>query len=163
MGVSMGRALAFSVTAICCLSWLAPLGAHHSIGMFEIDVPVWVKGTVARYEPVNPHAIIVLDEDLAGGGTRRWLIDGPSLRRLGQLELEAAFLKVGDVIEVCAFAMKDEFASRSRMANEDSTPRPFVSGHVLILPDGRRVFWSPYGRLDNCYNPENRPPIIGIG
>ena len=50
---------AATITALACAS---PLRAHHSISMFEISAPVWVKGTVVRYEPKDPHVMIALEE-----------------------------------------------------------------------------------------------------
>lgn len=43
------------------------VAAHHSISMFEISTPVWVKGTVVSVEAINPHAIIVLEGSTSDG------------------------------------------------------------------------------------------------
>ena len=68
------------------MAWLVcacPLRAHHSISMIDVSTPVWVKGTVALYEPVNPHVMIALDERTDDGQVRRWTVEGPSLTRRG--------------------------------------------------------------------------------
>jgi hypothetical protein len=28
-----------------------------------------------------------------------------------------------------------------------------MNGHLLVMPDGKRRFWSDYGLLDKCLNP----------
>ena len=99
---------AATITALACAS---PLRAHHSISMFEISAPIWVKGTVVRYE-------------------------------------------AGDVIEVCGFALKEEY-SRPSADTDDARPR-FVHGHVLVMPDGHMQSWGPYGKLDNCIRPDDQ-------
>ena len=48
---------AASLVALAALGCAGPLGAHHSISTVDITTPVWVKGTVVRYEIANPHTI----------------------------------------------------------------------------------------------------------
>jgi len=34
------------------------------------------------------------------------------------------------------------------------------SGHLLVMPDGKRRFWSDYGVLEKCLNPgENKETL----
>ena len=56
--------------------------AHHSLASFDVSAPLWVKGTVVRFERVNPHSVIFLDEKRADGQVRRWAVDGPSTTQL---------------------------------------------------------------------------------
>ena len=127
-----------AIAAICA----TPLLAHHSISTIDISTPVWVKGTVVRYEAVNPHTMIELDESTADGQVRRWTIEGPIPSRLDRYGLDKDFLKAGDVIDVCGFAPK-------RSGAKPPSPR-FVHGHLLVLQSGRMQLWGPYGKLDNC-------------
>lgn len=130
--------------------------AHHSISMFEIGTPIWVKGTVVDYQPINPHVMIVLEETAADGSAWRWTIEGPAARRasgtqigaLAGMQLGADFLKPGDAIEVCGFPPKAEFV------RESATSRGYlpsvIHGQVLKIPDGQMRRWGPYGKLANC-------------
>jgi hypothetical protein len=133
--------------AMVSLAFAGPLLAHHSLRMIEISTPIWVKGTVVSYEPVDPHTMIELD---IGGEDGRWTVEGPILGRLGRYGLLGKdFLKPGDSIEVCGFApkqeLRDSFASRRL--------EQFMHGHLLVLSNGDMQLWGPYGKLDNCVRP----------
>jgi hypothetical protein len=51
--------------AFVALSGSSPAEAHHSVGMFDLSTPIWVKGTVIAYEPIAPNAMIHLEETTA--------------------------------------------------------------------------------------------------
>jgi hypothetical protein len=70
--------------------------------------------------------------------------------------LDKDFLKIGDVIEVCGFALKEEVVSRRSSEDTDGLSPPFVHGHVLVMPDGQMQSWGPYGKLDNCVRPDDQ-------
>jgi len=64
------------------------------------------------------------------------------------------FLKPGDVIEVCGFPFKQEFAQPST-AGPDSPSRPAMHAHMVVMPDGHMRLFGPYGKLDNCIRPHD--------
>jgi hypothetical protein len=137
--------------ALTVLAGAGSAGAHHSISLFDISTPVWVKGTVVSYQPITPHAMIILEP--AGGDGEPWMVEGPFRGRLdrilglNRIEADGAFLKAGDRIEVCGFYPKAE----------GSASRRFVHGHVLVMPGGRMQSWGPYGKTDNCVRPSDEP------
>jgi len=147
------KASATLVAAMAALVCAGPLPAHHSISMIEISTPIWVTGRVIRYEPVNPHVMIVLEERKTDGRIQRWNIEGPTLQRLARMRVADPFLKTGDAIEVCGFAFKKGGLIQSMFPDADGSSLPLVHGHMLILPDGTRRLWGPYGKLDNCFRP----------
>ena len=102
--------------------------------MFDLSTPIWVKGTVARYELIPPHLLITLEERNEDGHIQRWFVEGPPPHGLDRRGIEPELLKVGDAIETCAFALKEEFSTRGLLAHIDGS---FVHGHVLVMPDGR--------------------------
>ena len=57
------RKTARSTVALAALACAGPLVAHHSISTVDITTPVWVKGTVVRYELGSPHTMIELDDN----------------------------------------------------------------------------------------------------
>lgn len=142
--------------AIIALAVAGMAVAHHSISMFEIAAPVWVKGTVVRYEQMNPHVRIVLDETTNERIDRRWLIEGPTLRRLGLMNVGPDFIEAGDVIEICGFPPKAEFSSQRPSPDTVGYPPRALHGHVLRLPDGQMRHWGPYGKIENCIRPEDQ-------
>jgi hypothetical protein len=148
--------VAFTGTAVLAavIAWGVPAAAHHSIGMFDTSTPIWVKGTFVRMDRINPHAVITLEEKKPDGTVQRWTLEGTSAQGLRRMGIEEDFLKAGDVIEVCAFALKEQFSSRPTSPS-DSGSR-FVHGHLLVMPDGHMQMWGGYGTLENCVRPDDR-------
>ena len=152
----MKKVMAVWAAAIAALSWPGALAAHHSLAQFDTTTPVWVKGTVIRFDPVSPHARIIL-EQADGGKTQRWSVDGPAPNSFARMGIGENFLKVGDVLEVCGFPLKADVEAQRASTPVASNPnvlsgRPF-SGHLLVMPNGKRQFWSDYGVLDKCLRP----------
>lgn len=57
-----------------------PATAHHSISMFDLATPIWVKGTLVRLDRISPHAILTLEERIENGKGRRWTAEGPTIQ-----------------------------------------------------------------------------------
>jgi hypothetical protein len=132
------------------------LYAHHSQSMFAAT-PVWVKGTVVRVHAVNPHAFFELESTGPDGRLQRNTIEGPSLNRLARLQLDADFIKVGDVVESCAFPFKEEFRARNAELAASGVAVAELHGQILKMPDGRLQSWGPYGKLQNCLRADDEP------
>jgi len=142
--------------------------AHHSLASFDVSAPLWIKGTVVRFERVNPHSLIFMDEKMPDGQVRRWAVDGPSVPQLERKDLDQQFLAAGQVIEVCGFALKDAAAQRTLPRPDDASGAPsqprmtgqVLNGTVVITPDGKKRVWSDYGQLQKCVGPENQGSLI---
>src|SRR5262245_4626986 len=93
--------------AVSLLAWPGALAAHHSLVQFDTTTPVWLKGTVVRFERVNPHSRILLDQQMEDGRVQRWAVDGPGPNPLARMGIDENFLKAGDAIEVCGFVLKE--------------------------------------------------------
>ena len=160
--------------AIAALACAGSAEAHHSGSMYD-PTPVWIKGTVVRFQGIEPHTVTTLEERSEGGEVRRWAVEGPpesALDRRRAVEGPDQFLlgrggidedipKIGDVIEVCAFPYKStaelsrlfpgvDFSNRRRPLDSDGSPLQLVAGHVLVMPDGRKHLWEPHGVLGEC-------------
>src|SRR3954466_3975224 len=98
------------------------LAAHHSLARFDTTTPVWVKGTVVRFERVNPHSRIFVDAT-EHGRVQQWVVDGPAPNALARMGLGDDFLKAGDIIEVCGFGLKEDAAS-------EGAPKPTATPSV---------------------------------
>ncbi|HUF73395.1 MAG TPA: DUF6152 family protein [Gammaproteobacteria bacterium] len=137
--------------AFAALVWTCSLAAHHSVSMFDVSTPIWVKGTVVGFELINPHAMILLEETSEGGTISRLSIEGPGIHPVRRsFDPESDLVQAGDVIEVCAFALKAEFASGRARPDSGDYPRRFLHGHVLVMPDGQRRLFGSYGNLGAC-------------
>ena len=132
--------------AIVALACAGSLHAHHSISMIETSTPIWIKGTVVRYEIVNPHTMVEIEETTEDGQVKRWTVEGPIIARIQRMGVDANLLKNGDVIELCGFRPKAADGAR----RSTDGPPPYVHGHMLVMPDGRWQPWGPYGQLENC-------------
>jgi hypothetical protein len=135
-----GKMASWGAVPILMLSCIGIVQAHHSAGMFDFLTPIWVKGTVVSYERVNPHSVMTLEETSADGLTIEWTVEGPSVFQLDRgIKLD---LHAGDVVEVCGFALKQEFSSRR--------PESFIHGHLLVMPNDEKRRWGPYGVPVEC-------------
>jgi hypothetical protein len=136
-------ALAATLAALTCGG---PLRAHHSISAIDTSTPVWVKGKVVRYEIVNPHTIVEVEETTSEGQVKRWTVEGPFLRRFENMDVDKSFLSEGDVVEVCGFTPKRLLDP----ANPNGPRPPFIHGHLLVKANGQRSPWGSYGKMENC-------------
>ncbi len=141
-----GFVLAATLAALACGG---SVHAHHSISMIDTSTPVWVKGTIVRYEIVNPHTVIEIEETTSDGQRRRWTVEGPALHRFARQDLDESFVGEGDVIEVCGFTPKRLLDP----ANPNSPRPPYVHGHLLVKANGQRSPWGSYGKMENCVRP----------
>lgn len=134
-------AMAMLIAAFACAS---PVRAHHSSSMFDITTHMWLRGKVVSYKPINPHALIELEERTEDGRVRVWTVEGPRRERIEGLGVDEDFLEVGDLIEVCGFFGKDDLLRNQR-----------IHAKVLVTPDGQKWQWGPYGRLEGCVDPDD--------
>lgn len=140
--------------------------AHHSLASFDVNTPLWIKGAVVRFERVNPHSLIFMDETLPDGQVRHWAVDGPSTVQLERKGLDQEFLKAGEIIEFCGFGLKGGVASQRKTSSADgaggapSFTGQVMNGTVLITSDGKKRVWSDYGQLQKCVSPEDQGSLI---
>ena len=154
------RIIPMAAAALLTLPCAGSVQAHHSISMFELSSPFWVRGTVTAYEPIAPHAMIYLEETAADGQIRKWRIEGPWPGRLGWiLELHGIvdgkdFFKPGDVIEVCGFDFKAEIKAQRTPSTVDPSVS-YAHGQMVVMADGQMRSWGGYGKLTNCVRPDD--------
>ena len=165
----MKNMLATWTAAIAVLASGGALAAHHSLANFDTEKPIQVKGTVVSFERMNPHSIIFLDQRSEDGQVQRWAVDGPGAFQLDRMGVAKNILKTGDVIEVCGFTLRGGVPSQRVLPKptgssiESSTPSisgRVMNGHVLVMPDGKKRFWSNYGLIDKCLAPGEWDTLI---
>ena len=101
--------------------------AHHSFAAeFDADKPVTLKGTVVKWEMVNPHGWITVDVTGLGDEKVRWMVETSNPNGLMRLGWTKNSLKPGDLITVEAYRAKDG-------SNTANAAR-------ITLADGRSVF-----------------------
>jgi hypothetical protein len=138
--------LAATLAALTCGG---SLRAHHSNITIDASTPVWVTGTVVRYEIMNPHTMIELEETTSGGQVKRWTVQGPPLWRIENMDVDKSFLGEGDVVEVCGFTPKRLLDP----ANPNGPRPPFIDGFLIVKANEQRSPWGSYGKMENCVRP----------
>ena len=108
-------------------AWLiaAPLLAHHAFSSeFDINKPMKLRGTLTKWEMINPHSWFHLDVKGEDGTVVPWLVEGGSPNQLIRLGVTKNTLKVGT-----------EFVIEGYQARDGTNK---VVGRNFTLPDGSR-------------------------
>ena len=124
MGLTM-RSRAATIAAALALVCAGSVRAHHSGYMYQ-TTPIWISGTVTRFELKNPHAITTLEGRSENGQALVWTVEGPSQTELARRNGNDEYLpKVGDTLEVCAYAYRtaEPAARDSRLPSWRRPPR----------------------------------------
>jgi len=75
------RPINFALAALAAgllLVWAAPVGAHHSGAMFDMQHPITIAGVVTKVEWMNPDAYLYLDVTDEKGGVHEWAVEANS-------------------------------------------------------------------------------------
>ena len=163
---TIGAAVLAGVTALACAG---SVQAHHTHYVYQ-TTPIWISGTVTRFELKNPHAITTLEGKSENGQAQVWTVEGPSQTELDRRGGSGEYLpKVGDTLEVCAYPYRtaEEIANDSRLPSgsrlspsqlvstpEGASPR-LVLGHMLVTTGGAIRVWEPYGSIGDCMRSSN--------
>ena len=127
----MNRSRVVLAIAIVAIS-VSSLRAHHSFAAeFDAEKPVTLKGTVVKWEMMNPHGWITIDVAGPDGKTTQWMVETSNPNGLMRLGWSKRSLKPGDEITVEAYRAKDG----SNTANASR----------VTLADGRKVFAGSAG------------------
>lgn len=106
------------------LSAAVPLSAHHQWPVTRERL-VTVKGTVTDFTWVNPHPMITVEVQAAGGQMEKWLIGGPALNRMQANGWTRTTVKPGDVITGTGY----QFADGQKIIRLES----------VVLADGKEI------------------------
>jgi Family of unknown function (DUF6152) len=123
----MRRNLLVGVSSIGVVLATAPLWAHHSFSAeFDASRPLKLRGTVTRWELVNPHSWIHMDVKNEDGTVSNWMIEGGSPNALLRLGFTRNSLPPGTEIVVEGYQAKDG--------------GNLAVGRNITFPDGKRMF-----------------------
>ena len=124
----MRTRIAISLLSAGLFLAVVPLKAHHAFAAeFDDKKPIKLRGTVAKWDLINPHSWIHLDVKNPDGTVTPWMIEGGSPNALFRMGFTKDSLPLGTEIIVEGFQAKDG-AYRG------------VGASLTFASDGKRLF-----------------------
>jgi hypothetical protein len=123
----MRTKLFISILAAGLLLGVSQVRAHHAFAAeFDVNKPLTLKGTLIKWEMVNPHSwfhIGVKDKD---GKVTTWMVEGGSPNQLIRTGVTKNTVPVGTELVVEGYQAKDGTMK--------------AVGRNFVLADGKRLF-----------------------
>lgn len=106
-----------------------PIWAHHSFAAeFDVDKPLILKGTLEKWEMINPHSWFHISVKSEDGKIVLWMVEGGSPNTLIRNGITKNSVPIGKELVVEGYASKDGMNK--------------AVGRNFLLADGRRLFLS---------------------
>jgi len=127
--------LALATTCLALLGAVPVAMAHHAFASeFDVNKPVTLKGTMDKWDMVNPHSWFhITVKDPATGKAVEWMVEGGSPNTLIRLGVTKYTITPGTELTVEGYQAKE------------GTNK--AVGRNFILKDGSRLFLSLSGAV----------------
>lgn len=123
----MNRRVAAVVAALLLCVPLAL--AHHGLARFDTSHMVTMKGTITRFDWINPHSYVYADITDEHGKSANWMLECGSLGMLSRFGWNPTTVKKGDKVTVYGFIAKDG--------------SPYMALQKIDLPNGKSLPGEP--------------------
>ena len=122
------RAKAAVVIVGACLMLAAgQVRAHHAFSAeFDVNKPLTLKGSLLKWEMVNPHSWFHVTVKEPDGKIATWLIEGGSPNQLIRMGVTKNTVPIGTELTIEGYRAKDGTMK--------------AVGRNFVLPDGSRLF-----------------------
>ena len=94
------KVLPLLVVALGSLIVPGSLPAHHGKAAFDMEKVTIVKGTVTKFEFINPHTLVYVDAIGDKGNVEHWIAESSSNNHLGRGGYNKNSVKPGDQVVV---------------------------------------------------------------
>jgi len=119
--------------------------AHHAFSSeFDVKKPLTLKGTVTKWEMINPHSWFHIEVKQPDGQVVEWMVEGGSPNSLIRQGVTKATIQIGMELTIEGYQAKD--------ATNKAVGRNFV------LPDGKRLFVGSLSDPDAPKSATTAPP-----
>ena len=130
----MRNKLAIAIAGTLLLLAAAPLWAHHAFSAeFDVNRPLTLKGTLSKWDMINPHSWFHIDVKDPSGQVTEWMVEGGSPNTLIRLGVTKNTIKIGTALTIEGYQAKE------------GTNK--AVGRNFILADGTRLFLSLGGSV----------------
>ncbi|PYS02398.1 MAG: hypothetical protein DMG15_27020 [Acidobacteria bacterium] len=130
----MRTKLAIVITGFVLLLIAVPVWAHHAFSAeFDVTKPLTIKGTLVKWEMINPHSWFHINVKEPDGKLTEWMIEGGSPNTLIRLGVTKYTVKIGTELTIEGYQAKE------------GTNK--AVGRNFILADGSRLFLSLNGSV----------------
>jgi hypothetical protein len=114
----------------------ASVGAHHAFSAeFDVKKPLTLKGTLVRWDMINPHSWFHIEVKSPTGEVVEWMVEGGSPNSLIRQGVTKYSLEIGTELTIEGYQAKD--ASNTAV------------GRNFVLPNGKRLFVGSPGGPDS--------------